>query len=43
MIERQWAWVWVLRSKLQKISSDGVEVVAAGKEVVAKNLRDQNS
>ena len=33
----------MLRSKLQKISSDGVEVVAAGKEVVAKNLRDRNS
>ena len=36
-------WVRVLRSKLQKISGDGVGVVVAGKEVVAKNLRDQNS
>lgn len=41
MIERRWARVWVLRSKLQKIAGDGVEVVA--KEVVAKKLRDRNS
>ena len=41
MIERRWARVWVLMSKLQKIVGDGVEVV--GKEVAAKKLRDGNS